>query len=166
MHSSLIFTSVTQEWKILTFVDDTQFCLFCCFSHVESSGWHTSHITVDIILIYTEGSFSRLGCFLLGGFIDCLQFIFIYTFFCCLLLHFFTWSNCIQKICTRSIWPRDETLTATTTPGQSKSGNYGNKRVHHISQIFWTRDLAIRCSLLSYPKHLSFDGEMITTLST
>ena len=33
----------------------------------------------------------------------------------------------------KSIWPIDETLTDTTTPGQSRSGSNGNEGVLHRS---------------------------------
>ena len=35
----------------------------------------------------------------------------------------------LNIISNRSIWPRDGTLTGTTTPSQRDPGNYGNKRV-------------------------------------
>ena len=33
-----------------------------------------------------------------------------------------------------SIWPIDDTLTGTTTPGQSGHGSRGNEQVLHVSQ--------------------------------
>ena len=35
----------------------------------------------------------------------------------------------------KSIWPIDETLTGTTTPGQGGPGSNGNKEVLHTPQI-------------------------------
>ena len=35
---------------------------------------------------------------------------------------------------TVSIWAMSETLTGTTTPGQSDPGSYANERVLHILQ--------------------------------
>ena len=50
--------------------------------------------------------------------------------FVCTQLNSFKFSEWLNL----SIWPIDNTLTGTTTPGQSGPGSYDNKKVLHIPQ--------------------------------
>ena len=48
----------------------------------------------------------------------------------------------------RFIWPIDEILTDTTTPGQNVRGSNGNE------EVLYTFQITIRYCLVSYPEHL------------
>ena len=60
-----------------------------------------------------------------------------------------------EKILNSSIRFIERILTGTTTPGQSESGDNGNKHCAELQD--WS--LIIKCSFLSYPGHLLGVGE-------
>ena len=62
-----------------------------------------------------------------------------------------------------SIWPKDNTLSGATTPGQSGPGSNGSEGVLHIPQISKARALPSD-GLMSYPGHSLVGGGDLTPL--
>ena len=58
-----------------------------------------------------------------------------------------------KKKMSCSIWPRDGTLSGTTTPSYSGPGNNGNEVTFPIFQSSKTR-VSLLDGLVSYPDHL------------
>ena len=63
----------------------------------------------------------------------------------------------MNNLPNKSIWPTDETLTSTTTPGQSGHGSNGNERGDpHTPQSLRTGASSPDAGLASYPGYPYF----------